>query len=57
MNMNCDLSLAANYRSASQQARVLSEGWFLRNVYCLACDSDSLKPVSYTHLDVYKRQA
>jgi len=46
MNLNCDLSLAANYHSASQQARVLSEGWFLKNVYCLACDADSVKQTS-----------
>lgn len=43
MNLTCDLSLAANYHSASQQARVISEGWFLKNVYCLACDADSVK--------------
>jgi type II restriction enzyme len=43
MNLNCDLSLAANYHNASQQARVISEGWFLKNVYCLACDADELR--------------
>ena len=43
MNLNCDITLAANYKSASQQARVISEGWFLKNVYCLACDADSVK--------------
>jgi len=46
MNLNCDTSLAANYKSASQQARVISEGWFLMNVYCLACDADSVKQTS-----------
>ncbi len=46
MNLTCDLSLAAKYQSHSQQARVLSEGWFLRNVYCLACDADSVKQTS-----------
>lgn len=43
MNLTCDVSLAANYKSASQQARVISENWFLKNVYCLACDADSVK--------------
>jgi type II restriction enzyme len=43
MNLSCDVSLAAEYHSASQQARVLSEAWFARNAYCLACDADSLK--------------
>jgi type II restriction enzyme len=43
MNLTCDLSIAANYKSASQQARVISEGWFLKNVYCLACDADEVR--------------
>jgi type II restriction enzyme len=43
MNLTCDVSLAVNYKSSSQQARVISEGWFARNVYCLACDADSVK--------------
>jgi type II restriction enzyme len=46
MNLTCDVSLAANYHSPSQQARVISEGWFLKNVYCLACDADSVKQTS-----------
>jgi type II restriction enzyme len=46
LNLSCDVSLAANYHSASQQARVLSEAWFLKNVYCLACDADSVKQTS-----------
>lgn len=43
MNLSCDVSLAAKYHSASQQARVLSEGWFLKNAYCLACDADEVR--------------
>jgi len=43
MNLTCDLSLAARYHSPSQQARVLSEDWFARNAYCLACDADELQ--------------
>lgn len=43
MELHCDLSLADGYKSASQQARVLSEGWFAKNAYCLACDADEVK--------------
>lgn len=46
MELTCDVSLAANYHSASQQARVLSEAWFLKNCYCLACDADEVKQTS-----------
>jgi type II restriction enzyme len=46
VNLSCDVSLAADYHSASQQARVLSEAWFAQNAYCLACDTDSLKQTS-----------
>jgi len=43
MNLTCDQSIAATYKSKSQQARVISEGWFGSNVYCLACNSDKLE--------------
>ncbi|MGB8259631.1 MAG: DpnI domain-containing protein [Terracidiphilus sp.] len=43
MNLNCDLSLAAGYDSAAQRARVLSEAWFAKNAYCLACDADEVE--------------
>ncbi|HET7103349.1 MAG TPA: DpnI domain-containing protein [Terracidiphilus sp.] len=43
MQLTCNLSLAERYKSASQQARVLSEDWFARNAYCLACDADEVK--------------
>jgi len=46
MNLTCDLSLAAKYHSPSQQARVVSESWFLRNAYCLACDADEVEQTS-----------
>ena len=39
MQLFCDSSLGAIYKSASQQARVISESWYLHNVYCFACDS------------------
>ena len=40
----CDLSIAANYKSPAQRARVMSEHWFARNCYCLACETDRLLP-------------
>lgn len=42
MRLTCDLSIAENYRSAPQRARVISERWFSQNCYCLACPSDRL---------------
>lgn len=43
MELSCDVSLAAGYKSQSQIARVLSEGWFAKNAYCLACDADEVR--------------
>ncbi len=43
MEIICDLSVAATYKSAAQIARVVSEAWVASNGYCLACDTDSLK--------------
>jgi len=43
VELHCDLSLAEKYKSESQKARVLSEGWFAKNAYCLACDADEVK--------------
>lgn len=43
MELTCDLSIAASYKSQSQIARVLSEAWFAKNAYCLACDADEVK--------------
>lgn len=38
-----DLDLASGYKSRSQIARVLSESWFDKNMYCPACLSDEMK--------------
>jgi type II restriction enzyme len=43
VELSCDLRLSEKYKSPSQIARVLSEGWFEKNAYCLACDADELK--------------
>lgn len=42
MNLICDTSVAAGYKSPAQIARVVSEEWLARNGYCLACDATSL---------------
>jgi type II restriction enzyme len=42
MELVCDLSVASNYKSGAQIARVVSEAWLARNGYCLACDEESL---------------
>lgn len=39
MNLNFDISLANGYKSKSQIARVLTENWVTRQVYCPCCGS------------------
>ncbi len=43
MNLQCT-NLASAYKSGSQIARVRTEGWCAREVYCPACTSDRLLP-------------
>jgi type II restriction enzyme len=42
MNLQCRVDLAIGYKAAPQIARVLTEDWCSREVYCPACDSDFL---------------
>ena len=42
MYLELDPTLAANYKSASQIARVVTEHWAADNLFCLACSSDEL---------------
>ena len=42
MNLQCRLDLASKYKAGPQIARVLSEDWCARELYCPACDSDRL---------------
>ncbi len=44
MNLQCDPQLASGYRSGSQIARVVTEAWCTRELYCVACDCDRLEP-------------
>lgn len=45
MDTHLDLSLAGSYTSHSQVARVVTEGWVAKNMYCPRCGCDHL-----THL-------
>jgi type II restriction enzyme len=42
MNLQCRIDLASGYKAGSQIARVLSEEWCRRELYCPACDCDQL---------------
>lgn len=42
MDLLFDNSLAANYHSATQKARVLTEDWVSRNMYCPICGASTL---------------
>jgi type II restriction enzyme len=42
MNLQCRVELGAKYRAATQIARIVSEDWCGRELYCAACVSDHL---------------
>lgn len=42
MNLSCRAELASGYKAGSQIARVVSEEWCTRELYCAACDSNRL---------------
>lgn len=42
MELCCDVEVGSGYRSFAQRARVISEHWFEKNSYRLACDSERL---------------
>lgn len=44
MNLQCRAELATLYKAGSQMARVVSEDWCARELYCVACSSDRLLP-------------
>lgn len=46
MDLNLDITLANGYTSHSQRARVLTEPWVARNVFCPRCGNDSLSKYS-----------
>ena len=43
MNLRFDTSLAEGYKSPSQIARVLTEDWLARNMYCPICGEVSIR--------------
>ncbi len=43
MNLQFDTSLAEGYKSASQIARVLTENWLARNMYCPICGEQTIR--------------
>lgn len=46
MKLTLPVELAEGYKSPSQIARVLTEGWALKNMYCPACSADRLVDVT-----------
>ncbi|MBO4401608.1 MAG: restriction endonuclease [Selenomonadaceae bacterium] len=40
MNLHFDESVALDYKSPSQKIRVMSERWFLSNIFCPCCGND-----------------
>ena len=42
-SLQCDISRASAYRNPTQIARVVSEWWCNENLYCAACDANSLE--------------
>lgn len=42
MNLKLDDQICKNYKSNSQIARVLTESWVQKNIYCTSCGSDRL---------------
>lgn len=43
MDLRCRTDLASGYKAGPQIARVLSEDWCTRELYCAACDSNRLE--------------
>jgi hypothetical protein len=43
MQLDLNLHLADGYKSPSQRARRMTEGWFADQMYCPACPSPRLE--------------
>lgn len=37
MELNFNIAIANNYKSKSQQVRIMSEDWVEKNIYCVKC--------------------
>lgn len=44
MKVAMPINLAVGYKSPSQRARVVTEGWATEELYCPACSQDRLAP-------------
>lgn len=44
MQLRMPVDLAADYRSPSQRARIITEAWGRSNLYCPGCDSATIEP-------------
>jgi competence CoiA-like predicted nuclease len=42
MNLNLSPAVNKNYQSSSQIVRVVTEEWGTKNLYCPACDSNTV---------------
>ena len=53
MNLSCSIEPGLRYRSKAQIARVVTESWVAKQMYCAACASDSLtqKPNNFAGVD------
>ena len=43
MDLRFNTSLAEGYKSANQIARVMTEGWLARNMYCPICGEVTIR--------------
>jgi type II restriction enzyme len=46
MDIQCDVSVGAGYKSSSQLARRITEHWCARELYCAACMNNHLRPAA-----------
>ena len=46
MNLQMDVSVAKNYKSPSQKAKIISENWMLNFGYCPSCQSSLVQSKS-----------
>jgi type II restriction enzyme len=53
VNLSCSIEPGLRYRSKAQIARVVTESWVAKQMYCAACASDSLtqKPNNFAGVD------
>jgi type II restriction enzyme len=45
LSLQCSTACPEPYFSSTQRVRVITEGWCAENLYCVACDADTLQQV------------